>query len=281
MNYIGKNIKHLRIKHNMNQKELGELLNVSQTSVAHYEKGTREPNIETLKRLSNIFNESVDRIIGNNKRIDSTSKLSVDEVNKQILEALLNKDNRLYLETFKDNVFNKYSIETIIDNIITKTLYEVGDLWEKGIINEAEEHYISNQVRRVISLLSVDYVDVMKTETALTMSIGNEKHTMGIELIDLYLESLGVKTIYLGNSVPFKSFESFIERYAPKYIFLSITLIEHANHLIGLVEFLIEKFQDKITIAIGGQGLKKTPKPNYDNVYIISNLEEIKELITQ
>lgn len=58
MNTLGKNIKQSRMSKGLSQIELSNLLGVSQTSVAHYEKGTRQPTIETLVKLSLLFEVS-------------------------------------------------------------------------------------------------------------------------------------------------------------------------------------------------------------------------------
>lgn len=59
-------LKELRKSANLTQKELAKKLGYEQTIVSMWEKGTREPNIETLIDLSKIFNCSVDEILGIN-----------------------------------------------------------------------------------------------------------------------------------------------------------------------------------------------------------------------
>lgn len=60
-----KRIAELRKSKNLNQTGLAMQLNVSQKMISAYENGTHQPSIETLKRMSEIFNVSVDYIIEN------------------------------------------------------------------------------------------------------------------------------------------------------------------------------------------------------------------------
>lgn len=60
---IGNNLKTLRTKKNMTQKELAEALNVSYQAVSRWENDEVEPDISTLSKLSEIFGVSVDAII--------------------------------------------------------------------------------------------------------------------------------------------------------------------------------------------------------------------------
>ena len=57
-------IAELRKEKHLNQIGLGLKLNVSQKMISAYENGTHQPSIDTLIQMSNIFNVSVDYIIG-------------------------------------------------------------------------------------------------------------------------------------------------------------------------------------------------------------------------
>ena len=46
------------------QKHLGEVLNISVSTISHYENGTREPNIEILIQMAKVLGVSVDYLIG-------------------------------------------------------------------------------------------------------------------------------------------------------------------------------------------------------------------------
>lgn len=49
---IGENIKNIRKKANLSQKALAEKLGVSQQMIAQYEKGKRQPKIETIDKIA-------------------------------------------------------------------------------------------------------------------------------------------------------------------------------------------------------------------------------------
>lgn len=57
-------LKELREKNGITQKELGEKLGLNKNAVSTYEIGSREPNLEKIKKLAKIFNCSVDYLIG-------------------------------------------------------------------------------------------------------------------------------------------------------------------------------------------------------------------------
>lgn len=63
MNVVSDSIKKLRKKNNMTQDELAEKLCVTRQAVSSWENGKTEPDVETLTRLAEIFDVSVEYII--------------------------------------------------------------------------------------------------------------------------------------------------------------------------------------------------------------------------
>ncbi len=63
-NKIGEVLTGLRKEKKISQKEIAEKINISQRAYAHYEKGDREPNIETMIRLADYYKVSLDYLTG-------------------------------------------------------------------------------------------------------------------------------------------------------------------------------------------------------------------------
>ena len=59
------NLKYIRKGKHVSQEQLGHILGFGKNTISQYENGIREPNLDTLKKLSNYFNVSVDYLIGN------------------------------------------------------------------------------------------------------------------------------------------------------------------------------------------------------------------------
>lgn len=64
MSKFSKNLKELRIEKGLSQQELAQIFNVTQSTVAKWESGDREPNFSILIELSNYFNISTDILLG-------------------------------------------------------------------------------------------------------------------------------------------------------------------------------------------------------------------------
>ena len=57
-------IKDIREDREMKQKDVAEFLNISQTNYSKYELGKINIPIETLKKMSILFDTSVDYLLG-------------------------------------------------------------------------------------------------------------------------------------------------------------------------------------------------------------------------
>lgn len=64
MNKLAERLKQTRKVKGLSQKEMAKLINVSQSTIAKWESGTREPSLDDLILLANILGESTDFLLG-------------------------------------------------------------------------------------------------------------------------------------------------------------------------------------------------------------------------
>lgn len=71
---LGQRIRDLREKSNLTQKELASILGMESAAVSKYELDMREPNISTLLYMAEIFNVSMDYLLGRGSGIFANPK---------------------------------------------------------------------------------------------------------------------------------------------------------------------------------------------------------------
>lgn len=84
------NIKDIRTRKNLTQAEVASALGVSSVVYSRYETGSRQPSIETLVQLADIFGVTVDYLLGRQDIEDST----LSEYELRLLIASRNADER-------------------------------------------------------------------------------------------------------------------------------------------------------------------------------------------
>ena len=105
---LGEKLKLYRERMNMTQKEVAEYIEVEPATISKYESGMREPNVESLKRLSDLFVVSLDELLKDEEELD-ISKLNILEILKEQKEMKL-KGN-LYHNTQIAFTYNSNHIE--------------------------------------------------------------------------------------------------------------------------------------------------------------------------
>lgn len=107
-----KNLKLLRQNKGISQKALADIISVSQQSINKYENHNVEPDIDTLIRLANYFNTSVDYLVGNtdiDHKLESVTfhHLNIDEEKLIARYRSLKKEEQLSIEMIIDNYISK------------------------------------------------------------------------------------------------------------------------------------------------------------------------------
>ena len=83
------NIREIRKKRGITQKQLADALGVTESAVSHWEKDRRDPDLTTLAQIGEILECSVDALLGR----DGTN---VDELS-EYLTAIINSPERRQL----------------------------------------------------------------------------------------------------------------------------------------------------------------------------------------
>lgn len=63
-NSLKKVLKEQRIKNKLKQREIAKEIGVTERTYCNYENGTREPDIDTLIKIADYYNISLDILTG-------------------------------------------------------------------------------------------------------------------------------------------------------------------------------------------------------------------------
>ena len=94
---LGDIIKQYREERKMTQKDIAEILEVEPGTISKYESGMIEPNIESLKRLSETFHVTVDELVKEDEEQFNVSNVNLLNVLREQKE--MNLKGNLYHNT--------------------------------------------------------------------------------------------------------------------------------------------------------------------------------------
>lgn len=165
---IGEKIKQIRKEEGLSQEQLAEKMNVSRAAIAKWENENGIPDIENLIKLSQLFNISIDELVGNSV--------------KNITEKSGSEDNTYYIG-------KKCSVDLIDWN---------DGIFDSYIVSQDEKflYYITfEKKRKIVGALSKPYIKKItlcskkeKQEVDLSDFTGLQSGYFLNKPVDIYLE---------------------------------------------------------------------------------------------
>lgn len=92
-------LKDLRTEKGLTTSALGKIVGCSNPTITHYERGDREPSLEMLCKLADLFGVSVDYLIGHEK------KSVMERPTSELAENFIKE----FGDLFSDKTFHAYA----------------------------------------------------------------------------------------------------------------------------------------------------------------------------
>ena len=243
-----------------------------------------------LKRVLNIS------ILNNHGlKISTIAKMADDELHEKVVQlsrdgnatesnvdrmivCMIELDERTLEKLFSEFIM-RFGFEDTVIKIVYPFLKKIGVLWQTGNISPAHEHFISNIVRQkiIVAIDSLPSPDDNENKVLLYLPDG-ELHELGLLFYHYIAKKNGLKTIYLGQSVPYEDLLAIDQVHNTDFIFTSYTSPispkEFKEHMNRLVKDLGNK-----TILISGYQVTQNKLSLPDQIIKIDNVEEFKHFI--
>lgn len=113
---IAEILKSLREKNNMTQDQLAEKVMVTRQAVSRWENGETQPNVETLKLLSQLYNVSINTLLGSPRQLICQCcgmPLEDDEIIGRDEDGSLNEDYCKWC--YADGTYTYSNMDDLID----------------------------------------------------------------------------------------------------------------------------------------------------------------------
>lgn len=172
------------------------------------------------------------------------------DIADKLLQSLLRFDENGAHESL-NQAFSLFSLDKVAIDILSTLLVRIGDLWEKGKITSAHEHFATSFLRSRIGNIMHTLPVNSYLPKALAVCGPNEWHEIGLLIFTLYLRRKGYEVVYLGGSIAPEDMSIVIQEVKPKYLFLSCTIVYHLPDTLKLVDRLKIEFP-QLEIGLGG-----------------------------
>ncbi|MFT5749691.1 MAG: DNA-binding transcriptional MerR regulator [Ancylomarina sp.] len=246
---------------------------------------------EDLKKLLNISMLNASGIkISHLAKLESTdietkvidlsqsNKLEDSSIKKLIL-ATINFDENLF-ENILSNSINNIGIEDTIAEILFPFFKQVGVLWQVGSINPAQEHFISNLVRQKL-FVAIDSVSISLPKEAKKVIFflrEGEFHDLSILFYNYIAKNNGIRTLFLGQNLPYNDLEKVVADYRADAIVTSFIAPEKEGQLNDYLNRLERSFTF-IEIFVTGLQLQQKDISIPDGLSVFSSSSTFKDLL--
>lgn len=104
---VNMNLKKFRNERKTTQEEIAKKLNIQKQTYQNYELGKREPSIEMLIKLADLFHTSVDNLIRDNK--NEINNYQHPRYNNNLMEKIkqLNEYNLMKVTGYVENMLEE------------------------------------------------------------------------------------------------------------------------------------------------------------------------------
>ncbi len=171
------------------------------------------------------------------------------------LSALLEGDKKECLQIVQHLVNSNVQLKEIYMDLFQRSMYRIGQMWEKERCSIADEHIATKITESLIEYVSGFYnSEKREGKLVLVTCIDKEFHELGARMVAGYFESAGWDTIFAGSNVPEEDVLKLIYEKKPDVVGLSSSFYINVNRLIRLVRAIKQNFPGQ-EILIGGQAL--------------------------
>lgn len=231
-------------------------------------------------KISNIAKLSVQEI---HRKVDEITETNIvaDVQIENFIHATADLDEEKFLKVF-DVCAQKLGFDKTMTDVIYPFLQKLGVMWHTGVINPGHEHFIVNLIRQKI-LSAINEIKIgsdKKAKRVILFLPENENHEIALLYYQYHLRSLGYKTFYLGQSMPYDDLKKINKQIQAHYLLTIITCPKEKIDVKSYLKSLAEDFKkSKIMISGYKEALEKIKLPA--NIFYFKNPKHFSSLLQE
>lgn len=181
---------------------------------------------------------------------------AAEEVYRSYLDGLLTNNREQCRVCFQQWLDADPDLLSLYEGLVQRSLYEVGDLWERNRISVATEHLATAISEGLLNLTYPRLFAVPRNgKSAVVTCVANEHHQIGGKMVADLFELHGWRGYFLGAHTPVRDLLAFITEKRPDVVALSVAIASGLTAVIDAATDIRAAFP-KAPILVGGQALR-------------------------
>jgi DNA-binding transcriptional MerR regulator len=246
---------------------------------------------EDLKRILNVA-----LLNRNGTKISHIAELGEDEISCRISDlakahpdtasqidnlvvSMIEMDEKKFEKALSKSTALRGFEDTVL-HLIYPFFEKIGILWQTGVVNPAQEHFVSNLIRQKLIAAIDKLVENEKTDARRFIMYLPEGEMHEISLLFYYYlaKKRGQKVVYLGQSVPFKDLSTVTQIKPCDYILTAFSSSFSGIDINSYLDHLSESFP-KQKIYFSSFEFENMSRNFPDNVQRVKNAFHFAQII--
>jgi MerR family transcriptional regulator, light-induced transcriptional regulator len=206
----------------------------------------------------------------------STERM-LDRAQPTLREALLSGDEQQARGMVLDLFVANHDLSAILDEVLARSLNEIGDLWSCGDADVYQERRaceislrILHEIRQVIPA----------PEPSAGLAIGGtpecDPYHVPNAMVDLVLRRGGWDTHNLGVGLPFITLQAAIQHHRPRLFWMSVSHIDRETDFVRDYETLYVGTPPETAFVVGGKALHERIRRRIHYASFCDNLQHLE-----
>jgi DNA-binding transcriptional MerR regulator len=145
----------------------------------------------------------------------------------------------------------------VAHHVISPLVFEVGERWHRGDLSIAQEHMVTDIVRRLVISVSRGYLRSDNSPCLVLATMSGERHELGILLCGWLAAARRIRTHYLGSDCPAAEIARFAMEVEARAVLLSLVMPESQVASLQQLNDVAEKLEGRAEIWIGGNAARE------------------------
>jgi methanogenic corrinoid protein MtbC1 len=213
---------------------------------------------------------------------ESNLTFSREETYRRYLNGLLTNQREQCRKSFEQWLVATPELSELYEDLVRRSLYEVGELWEQGKISVATEHLATAISESLLNLTYPRLFDRPQTgRSVIVTCVANEYHQIGGRMVADVFELHGWRGYFLGANTPVTDLKAMVREKRPDAVALSLATVLNVDRLHHAVEDLRATFPE-LPLLVGGQALRWLERDRVERlpgVHWLTNLGKLETWI--
>ncbi len=148
-----------------------------------------------------------------------------------------------------DRMLRELSLTTALRDVVMPYFADLGDRWEHGTIDVAQEHFATNLLRGRLAGLALGWGQGVEPQAIIAGPEG-ELHDLSLMVFGIVLNRCGWRVTFLGNNTPVSDLDSAVRHLKPAVVVLAAT----SSSLFDVVAHQLRDLARRVPLLLAGAG---------------------------